>query len=248
MTNNTPSVKAYVDFRVHTFPSLYYSVSHEVSKFSILDQLLNTIGNGIRCDDELSYELSRVLEVSNPEQYYDESDPMFIGYTKVKDIAGMEFPDYDSDSVYCFEKDKQKHRHVKLWRELERLADFIMPYPNFGKDYSLVWRCPYFFELGNEWIEAAIWFYKKSKEIIDKRESEYHYAFPCFTERETNNTINSYSQAIKDLTHEEVTKKYNHPFDGDIEKFLVSMWQKDKERIFAFIDETVEMLESHLQK
>jgi len=245
---NVPSVKSYVDFCVNTYPNLYYSNSYEVSKFAILDQLLNTIGNGIGNDEELSEDLSRVLDVSNPERYYDESNPLFIGYTKVKNIAGMDYPDYGEESVYCFENDKKDYKDVKLWRELERLCDLIMPYPNFSKEYSLVWRCPYFLVLGNDWIEAAIWFYKKSKEILSQRESEYHYAFPCYTERETSNRIYAYSQTIKDLTHEEVTKKFNHPFDGDVEKFLTSMWHKDKERIFSFIDETIEMLESHLTK
>jgi hypothetical protein len=34
-----------------------------------------------------------------------------------------------------------------------------------------------------------------------------------------------------------------HPYDGDIVKFLTTKWEKERNSIFSFIDETIHMLQ-----
>lgn len=240
---NTPTVKQYVHHNVANYHILFASSSYDVSKFSVFDQLLNVIGNGIRSNENLIEHLN--IEIVDATRFFKE--PVTTGYYKLIDYgSGYFHADISGESVTCFISEKNQYPEVKRWVDYELKEEFKMPYPNFTKEYSLVWRCPEFLNLDSEWKESAIWFYKKAREIISNREKEYSYAFPLETELKNKNTIDNQIAMFGNRTNEEVSRDWQHPYDGDIVKFLTTRWQKEKQRIFDFIDETIEMLENHI--
>lgn len=69
------------------YPTLFTKNSFEESKFAVLDQLLNVIGNGIRDDEELDEYLlvDELPDMSKFQQYLEET--IWLGYEKVHSIG-----------------------------------------------------------------------------------------------------------------------------------------------------------------
>ena len=228
------------------YPTLFTKNSFEESKFAVLDQLLNVIGNGIRDDEELDECLlvDELPDVSKFQQYLEET--IWLGYEKVhsigaKKLNGEEILIPDGDSITCLESEKHLYPKVKLWYDAKKHTEYV-PYPNFDEKYSTVYQTT-FSRLGNDWFDAAIWFYKEAKCHLEKYESSYHYAYPCKTERETENRKADQLSYFGERSNEEISRDWEYPYDGDIEKFLVGKWQKEKARIFDFIENTISYLE-----
>lgn len=240
----------YVKRAICQYPTLFAKNSFEESKFAVLDQFLNVIGNGIRDDEELDEYLlvDELPDVSKFQKYLDET--IWWGYEKVRSIGakkpnGEEILMPDGDSITCIESEKNLYPEVKLWYDAKKHTECV-PYPNFNEKYSTVYQTT-FSRLGNEWFDAAIWFYEEAKSRIEKYESSYHYAYPCKTERETENRKASQLSHFGTRTNEEISRDWGYPYDGDIEKFLVGKWQKEKARIFEFIESTISYLEGMKQ-
>ncbi len=68
------------------------------------------------------------------------------------------------------------------------------------------------------------------------------------------NLISDMKKAFEKRTEEQINKDYGVEFkgdktnDADICKFLENRWLKEKERIQKFLDQTITMLESDLNK
>lgn len=232
------------------YPTLFAKNSFEESKFAVLDQFLNVIGNGIRDDEELDEYLlvDELPDVSKFQKYLDET--IWWGYEKVRSIGakrpnGEEILMPDGDSITCLESEKHLYPEVKLWYDAKKHTECV-PYPNFDEKYSTVYQTT-FSRLGNDWIDAAIWFYKEAKSRLEINESSYHYAYPCKTERETEKRKTEQIQYFGTRTNEEISRDWEFPYDGDIEKFLIGKWQKEKTRIFEFIENTISYLEGMKQ-
>jgi hypothetical protein len=138
---------------------------------------------------------------------------------------------------------KDQYPDVKKWTDWEVMKTFPMPYSNFTKEYSIVWRCGVFSKLDQDWRDGAIWFYQKAKNIIFLREHEYYGSFPKKTRQENEKIIKSQLVAFGTRTYEEISRDWGHPYDGDIVKFLTTKWEKERNSIFSFIDETIHMLQ-----
>lgn len=236
-----PSVEQYVHALVAKHPILFASTEYEISKFHVLDQLLNVNGNGIRNSEELFEELLSV-DIVDASRYF--TEPTTTGYYSVVEYgSGYLHPNLNGDKVNCFVSEKDNYPEVKKWVDLDLPSKFKMPYPNFNKAYSIVCRDDGFLSLDKDWLEAAIWFYKKARNIIFLREHEYHYSFPKILASENEKILKSQLVAFGTRTYEEISRDWCHPYDGDIVKFLTTKWEKEKKEIFDFIDETVELLE-----
>lgn len=231
----------FIKLAICRFPTLYACDTFEFSKFRVLDQLLNVIGNGIRDDDELDEFIfvENVPDFSDYERYIKEE--IFFGYENVRAIEGSNVLFPEGESITCLESNKHLYPNVKKWIHSKKIKEKA-PYPNFKEGYSTVYRTN-FERLGNEWIDAAIWFYQEAKVLLEQYESTYHYAYPCATERETVNRKADQIKMFGARTNEEISKDWEHPYDGDIEKFLIGKWQKEKTRIFEFIERTISYLE-----
>lgn len=233
----------YILASVEEYPSLYASTSYESAKMKVLDQLFNVNGNGIRDSEELAEELAFTPTDFEHAKKYLTGEQTYYGYYKMKDYGTFQFPENTPDDLSgVLESERVNYPKVVHWQACS-LYEFTNPYPNFKKDYSIVWRSN-FKDYGQDWINAAIDFYTKCKEYFEGDCSTYHYAYPRKTEGETRQTRDSYQKTMKDKTPEDIEKGYGVPYDGDLDKFITARWMKEKARILSFIDETIEMLKN----
>jgi|GEM_PF-4507970 len=247
-----PTPRQYVYDRVVAFPTLYGSLSYEDSAYRVFDQLFNVIGNGVKCDTNLENELNQVVIVDQYDaEKYMTGEAIFWGYDKVVELSpGSFMPDHEEDGARVIALDSERHLHpsIKLWIQSNtQIGDepqFRVPYPNFEERYSLIYNCN-FLELGDEWIDAAIWFYKKSRDFFERNSEYYHYAFPCSNKRETDNRVFNFEKHIeKYSSYEHISEAYELEYTGDTVEFLTKRWQIELARIMKFIDDTITLLNS----
>lgn len=239
--------KQYINRALKLHPTLYVGkgTSYEEARMKVLDQLLNTNGNGIRDNEELEYELKNhgdIVENFDPRWF--EYDVVY-GYKNVKEFQQFVFPMFSDDDVTCFEYEKDCHPDVKHW--LESTVYPFNPYPNFDKEYSTIYQCPDFLNLGDEWIQEAIDFYEHCYMWLMENENKYSYAFPKATEKETLRTIEDFKQCISRYdSYDAVTEAYGTEYNGNVYDFIERRWIKEKARIFEFIEETIALLKGKL--
>lgn len=230
----------YVMHSLANYPSLYASSTFDAVKFKVFDQLFNVLGNGIRDNEDVAehfkarrYNKTRTLRFIT-------SEPLSYGYLKVRKIGKISIPDGDSIEV-VLSSEKHLHPEVKTWIDFTN-DDKRSPYPNFERQYSLVWKTN-FTEYGNEWIDAAIWFYTKCQEFFEGDCSSFYGAYPAKTERESTKLREDYAKFLKEYkTHADVEKAYGLPFNGDIDDFITRRWEMTRNAHLKFIKKTIKML------
>ena len=229
----------YVLSRVNAYPCLYASDSFENTKLLVLDQLLNVIGNGVRDAHELRRELrwhefdrERGLRLCSGES-------VAWGYYEVEDW-GNGFLMGRGESISAVLSERHLHPEVVHW--LESKPIHFDPYPNFQKEYSIVWQGD-FLKLNKQWRTAADWFYERCELWFQQNENHYHRAYP----RETPAKSQQY---LKDMQEQRghydsdaaFSEAYGIEYHGDMEDFMRRRWQCEKQKISEFIAETREYL------
>ncbi len=239
--------KEYTIKQMHNYPTLYYSSNMDEAMLCVFDHTFNVIGNGI--DSKTLLEECKNNKPLNKKQTlkYSSEKTLFVGYTKLDEkmtnLLGEKYPDFNSDIKGAFsEEEKNKKKDVVLWEEIKPRT-FNYPYPNFKKEYSLVWE-ENFKELGEEWINAALWFYSSCQEFFNSYKVEsYHGAFPTSDSNADLSTIADYERNFKKYSSwEEISKAYELEYKGDTHDFITRRFQKDLVRINSFLDETIKML------
>lgn len=124
-------------------------------------------------------------------------------------------------------------------------------YPNFKKEYSLVWKIPVQ-HLPTDWLEAAVWFYTACSVYFEQGAANYAYAYPSKERNFDKNMTEALNkQRVEGMTDAEfyaaVEDKWGVPFDGNIVVFSTQRWKRERERIGEFIDETLRHLNTELQ-
>lgn len=229
----------YLNRCITKHPTLFASSSLHIAHLKVLDQLLNVIGNGIRDDEDLVLDIESLNDVSTPENMAEfASSDFFWGYTTT---------DFDaSSSIVVCEQDKDKYPHIVHWVHSGKSP--FKPYPNFDKQYSIVWRCPHFFVLGKDWIEWALVFYNECRRWFHTSDIHYHYAFPTGSEHTTSYRLKSFEKYIEKYNndHDAISEAYNLEYAGDNYDFLCRSWRKERKKIHIFLYETLTMLETKL--
>lgn len=237
-------------------PSLFAGPTYDEVKFRILDQLLNTIGNGIENSEEFMEEPVTESEFADAQKWFACSRAAY-GYMAFRLIGEYQMPEGQSSVVERVDM-LDLHPEIQCWIEFDTNTR-RNPYPNFQKQYSLVWGKMYqsfeFEALGKEWVEAAIWFYAKCLDYImdDDAVKSYHSAFPKPTQHENEKTISEYKRIIGDYsrypTNDDITHAYECEFIGDrtssddVAAFITRRWQATRDEIVSFIHETLGHLE-----
>jgi len=233
------SPEQYVYNQVASYPSLYHANSYEAAAKRVFDQFFNVIGNGVDLPEELDRPIVDQVEVAK----FLRGEKVYWGYTEVEELVnGVMIPKRSSDgkTLICVESEKALHPEVLLWVDCKDYP--WTPYPNFQKKYSTVYE-PEFKDLGNEWIEAAIWFYEECVEFFNKTPEWYAYAYPCKSQRETDTRVYDMKVRLRSYkSNEEISEAYGCEFDGDIDKFLRLRWENDLIRIDRFVSETLSYL------
>lgn len=131
-----------------------------------------------------------------------------------------------------------------------------IPYPNFQKQYSLVWKTD-ISKLPNSWIEAAINFYTKSLDYFNSGGGGYSYAYEPESpkNKRLSQDLLDYVNKKRDKFrndqdfYDHITKEYGGVaiWNGDVEQFRAKRWEIEKNRIIEFCKETIEMLKGRLE-
>lgn len=234
--------KEFVLARLAEYPSLYSSPTYQDVAMKIYEQLFNVIGNGIRDDEELEEEL-RYNEVPYTDALkFITDESLAYGYTKVRDYGGGVVMGDGDPEVVVKESEKSLYPNIVYW------VDFTnrpreSPYPNFSKQYSLVYKTN-LVDYGHEWIDAAIEYYTYAKDYFESdKASSYYGAYPNSDEHEHDQTLASYKENIaRYSTKEEIEKAYGVKFDGTAEDLATQRWNVEFARIKVFINNTLKML------
>jgi hypothetical protein len=256
------SAEQAVNLMINLHPSLYYGSNLDRVKMHVFDQIFNVIGNGIRDTEEFLNEFT-INKKNKPyldsvPQKYLSGEPLFYAYTESEIRFGdKETPVFESgiDGLFTSEELTQMPQ-VKITRLAREKQDFFVPYPNFQKEYSLVWRVD-LNQLNDSWFEAATFYYQNAKKFFHS-EHVHHYssAFPI-DKIKAENLIESYEKRFNSYRtegmsekeyHQAITKAYGLEYEGDTEDFVRRRWVVELARIELFIDTTLDKLATALSQ
>ena len=247
----------YILKAVGTYPTLYSNNTYDKVRYSVLDQIFNTIGNGIHDIKEFEYQ---DYDFDGARRYISE-ESLFYGYHAddciVKYFEGSDEPfirhKSGAEPIYVLDSERGHHPEIGDWVKCTRIG-IKNPYPNFDKPYSMVWDKEFIFSaIGKEWIKEAIWFYQESLNYFQDVNlyKSFHHAFPRYDSyhqrNATESTLADFQRMIagKYESYEALSEAYGvDGYDGDDYKFLCKRWNQERTRIIEFINETIEMLES----
>lgn len=233
------SPNEYITRSIISYPTLYLKYDFEQSKMAVLGHMFNTIGSGTH--DFINTITGKPLDFNTIKDFFgDIAVYQYQKNGKSKLITNLN--DEDENFVYPIEKD---------------INYFHNPYPNFQKQYSLVYSSNYPL-MDNEWKRAALDFYLYCKDFFNnpERSKTYHYSFEFDSLDSLSDSqkrdIKDMKQRIHNLSAKKISKDYGTEFigspknDDDIANFLKNRWLKEKEKIYKFLDETISMLEKDL--
>lgn len=244
--------------------SLYSANSLEEAKLKYYDQIFNTIGNGYR--DMKEFKDGHTVTAKNIQltqsfaEKYITGEPLFYAYTEVEEKYGYKSGKESSSLPGLYTKEELKLM-PEVVHTMQANANYFKedynfnPYPNFQKEYSLVWDD--ISKLDKSWPESALVFYKKCQNYFSSDAvSNYYYACPKDNETEKwERSIESFEKNFtryktegmtQDEYHQKVSKEYEVEYSGDTKDFIKRRWEKEHARINEFLDETIERLESIL--
>lgn len=122
------------------------------------------------------------------------------------------------------------------------------PYPNFKKEYSLIYEMPVT-DIPTDWLEGVLWYYEECKVYFLNGAEDYYHAYP-----NKNDTLHEVIERVREGRtesewHEYVSKIYcggRCEFTGDYEDWRTRCWAKEKDETIAFIDQTLTLIQDEL--
>lgn len=190
---------------MNTYPSLYTSSTLEDAKLKYFDHIFNVIGNGYHDVEEFIThhtinDENKDLINSFPDKYIGDT-PLFYAYTQVHNHRGYESGVTGSElpGIYTEEELKNLPQVVYTVQANGNFFDdeeyFFNPYPNFSKQYSMIWEDS-IEALEVSWLQAAQFYYEKAREFFySKNANKYHGACPE-DEFELEDRVKSYEAAF----------------------------------------------------
>jgi len=257
-----------VNTSINLFPTLYATSNAVTAKLRVFDHIFNVIGNGI-CDTEEFIEYSTLHEnspVHTPLAKYLSGEQLYTGYTESEKFTYGNGPDEFIESptsgsringAYT-EAEKVNHPNVVYWLKSHLNLDRpYSPYPNFKKEYSIVWQMDIGI-LSTEWLDEMIWFYTKCEEFFNGENVNTYYNAvpddPAGLAARIKDYEEGFAHKTKDcVTNEQrfatITAGWNASggeiveYTGNTEDFIRKKWAVNLAKIKGFITETIEMLE-----
>lgn len=233
-------------YAINRYPLVYAAPTERDAKLKYWDHIFNTIGNGYRDTEEFVEKHSIEGIPKEKLKWLDNYPTKYISGAELYFLAGKEGE--TNTNLYTKEEIKLLPYSTKIVPA--GCEGFKAPYPNFDKEYSLVWRVD-LSKLDPSWILAAISYYEvMNMFFLSKDVHKYHDA-PPRDKKELDKLISILKTGFDryrttNQTEEEfnaiITKEYGCVFTGDIEKYLTDKWTKEHLRIRDFILETLAML------
>lgn len=233
---------------MNEYPSLITAQSLELTKLKFYDYVFNTIGNGLCSVDDFKrkFKITRKnkhLIGEFPEKY---CTPVPLYHA----IGGSNLPRLNHFTLYTHEEAQELIRAGYSVYQFNKKSIGVVPYPNFEKAYSLVYKVD-LKEYDPSWTIAAIQYYSAMEQWF-KSNSACDYLPHATHLKDMQAAIRSYEEAFKyygnaATTVEErnanISSAYGIPFDGNIEQFIRTRWDSELGRIKEFITETLVMLQ-----
>lgn len=235
---------------MNTYPTLYCGKNKKESILKFYDHIFNCIGNGYNTKELFfnHFSFENNLHYSVFDEKYINSEDLFVVFDKEQGILDDYFTSKEIDSL---------NKNLFEYMPLEQ-SDFV-PYPNFQKKYSTLFRKEIQPLLNESWLTAMKFFYKECKEFFNsERIHDYHYYFP---RAEDNNKwkkiINDYSKSFKkyedgsknnEEVYDKISKAYELQYNGDIKQFIINRGNLNKKENLNFIEEAFSEIDFLLKK
>lgn len=245
---------------MNEYPTLFSSDTLDDAKFKYFDHIFNVLGYrdlNEFIDAHWIGKHNEHLLASFPSKYIS-SEPLYRAYTKSCKMGTIDIPEFDSaiDGIYTeAELEELESVAISIPNKSQFCDDdpsFPIPYPNFMKDYSMVWRMD-MTKLDSTWTEAAIWYYEEIRKFFNSDKASYYDRAVPTNDRDKKDLISDYEKMFlrykKDgMSQEEffevISENYELEYNGDTEAFIHARWNKELERIKLFLDETLDMLKN----
>lgn len=238
---------------MNKYPNRLASETEDDAKMKFYNHVFNVIGNG--CSDNFKA-FKETFEITLDNRHYIHSYPK--KYNSSKSLFYFFGDGASSEELYSLEDLKKMPKKTLKIPFKKPGDDFIFYfYPNFKKEYSMVWQVN-MKKLDHSWIEAAIVYYQNAKNFFNS-ENVKHY-FGAYTEDDTTQQGETLSEKIerqektfKDYRKEGMTDEEHYKlisneckleYNGDTKDFLKRSWEAELTRILSFIDETLLMLKA----
>lgn len=250
---------------MNQYPSLYSSPSVKQSKLKYYDQIFNVVGNGyIDFEDFIkSHTVNKNNEKlinSYPNKYIGKT-PLFYAYIKVEEHSGykMGVREGSPPGIYTKEELKNMPEVVHTVRAnghnlLDEQKGFV-PYPNFEKEYSMVWKMD-MEKLDRSWREESLFYYKEMKKFFKGDDAPYYSDAVHKEDWEKEQAVKNYEKNFarykepgmsQDDFYAKISKEYELEYNGNTMDFIQRRWDKELNRINEFIDETISKIEQSLE-
>ncbi len=246
-------------------PPLYAFKNKRDAKFAIYDQIFNVIGSGYETKEDffdnfmfkeseqekLNYDIDKFFASEVPLYFaYSKLDPMFKSF-------GVEAGLSESFIGLLSKEEVEKRDDVAATHTGVRRDEPKTPYPNFSKEYSILYKEDDLSFLSNDWLKEAKWFYKECQDFFKSdRVYDYHYYFPREEEtRKWEKLINSYEKRFAQMKdpddsletyHKKISEAYELEYKGDTKAFIKERGYENVREALGFIDETLEKIDSEL--
>lgn len=238
-----------VNLMVREYPGLYWGSTPEKMKWNVAEYLFNCVGTGLDDRDGIKYFLNnkRAREILDDKSL----DFLFEG-KNVYEIG--ERNNFGGKSIFSLNNENlSPNQYAFLLRDKTSL------YPNFSEDFS------FFYDMKREdllqffdvtWFEAMKEFYGIARELIngdgqyqckptkDLDSTEWKMTKKSFKDAFEKYKLNRSEQEF----YEVISKEYEHPYDGDLDKFLLTRWEKERIRINEFIDQVLVDIDNEINK
>ena len=179
--------------KIYQYPSLYLFESFDRIRLATLDQLLNVIGNGVETNRDFSKEFKQKSKIHYTDlineytfirtPYHIIQDNKLMILYNVFDSYEKHFPEEELWVKNCDVDSylSQTYMFHELVPPQQKYSAFeknnyeFSPYPNFEKQYSVLWEVPDI-KLNKCQIDDFIWFYNKCLEYFDSENVvNYHH-------------------------------------------------------------------------
>lgn len=153
--------KQYQNSKINNYHQLF---SGKYYKLRVYDQLFNVVGNGIRDIHELQDHLDITNHINYdfvPEKYISGEDLYYMIYDEGMNHNCM----YNVKSLYAYFTLREVNSLPKKFRA-RLINNNYSVYPNFRKEYSIIWCDGVVDFLTDEWKRECKWFYEQCRPII----------------------------------------------------------------------------------
>lgn len=158
---------------MNLYPSIYASTSRDLTRFLVLDQLINVIGNGIRSASDFNEAIQKTpssLTDPYPKKYAGKGS-LYYAYANPPSKFGMIDLDSQIGNSLFSEEEREEYNTSNpntYWVECPRARNWRV-YPNFNPQFSWLHNTTNaeLNLISTAWIHEFIWYYKHALRVLE---------------------------------------------------------------------------------